>query len=126
MKKDKRYSNTTIKRTKNNRNNRGHGFLKKVPLFILTAVIITGCASVFGNGFVNAQEISGSVQTYESSKCFKSIKIQPGDSLWTIAQENKDAHYASVQEYIDEIKQINNLSSDLIHSGQYLTVVYYI
>ncbi len=118
--------------------------LKKVISALAAAVILAGCAAGFESSLVNAQDDTPEActqeeyaqgkynqeQTDEPSdhhevKCYKSIEIQPGDSLWSIAEKNMDAHYTSVNEYIEEIKQINDLHSDLIHSGQYLSIAYY-
>ncbi len=97
--------------------------MRKSFFAILAAVILAGSIAGFGSGLVNAQETAQ--PGYNEVKCYKSIEIQPGDSLWSIAEENMDAHYTSTNEYIEEIKQINNLHSDLIHSGQYLSIAYY-
>lgn len=57
-------------------------------------------------------------------KSFISIEIEEGDTLSSIAEE-----YAltpsQYRDYIDEIKNINNLKSDKIHSGCYLLVPLY-
>lgn len=58
-------------------------------------------------------------------KYYKSIEIESGDTLWGIAEEYMTSEYASVQEYIDEIKQINHLTSDNIHDSKHLMVAYY-
>ena len=65
---------------------------------------------------------SNEVNTY---KYYTSIEVQKGDTLWTIAQQyaGDDADYAS---YIEEVKDMNQLTSDTIHAGEYLTVSYYI
>ena len=67
----------------------------------------------------NAQE---SPITY---KYYKSIVIQPGDTLWDIALEYKTDDYGSTQEYVDELKEINSLESDSIQESQYLMIAYY-
>ena len=63
---------------------------------------------------------SNEVNTY---KYYTSIEVQKGDTLWTIAQQyaDDDADYAS---YIEEVKEMNQLTSDTIHAGEYLTVSY--
>ena len=38
---------------------------------------------------------------------------------------NQPNAYKSNKEYIDEVKQINGLSSETIHEGQHLLIVYY-
>lgn len=57
-------------------------------------------------------------------KSFISIEIKAGDTLTSIASE----HALSVSEYEDyitEVKQINNLEGDTIHAGCYLMVPVY-
>ena len=60
-----------------------------------------------------------------SFKYYKSIEIEEGDTLWGIAEEYMSDEYDSVQEYIAELKEINQLMTDDIQSANYLTVVYY-
>ncbi len=55
---------------------------------------------------------------------YTSIEIKPGDSLWSIACEYCFDMDMSVNDYIQEIKTLNHLSSDAITSGQYLTIMY--
>ena len=56
----------------------------------------------------------GTQTTYES------IRIAGGDSLWSIAQQ-----YHGIEEtadFVEELKVLNNLSSDRIQAGSYLLV----
>ncbi len=110
------------KKMPSHKNNR-QTLKRKVLAAVFSAVILAGCIAGFDKGLVNAQEYARTADT--EVKCYKSIEIQPGDSLWSIAEEYQDAHYTSTNEYIKEIKQINHLQSDLIHSGRYLTITYY-
>lgn len=57
-------------------------------------------------------------------KYYKSIELSYGDTLWEIAEEYMDDSYDSIYEYIEELKTINGLTSERIHAGRYLTVVY--
>lgn len=62
-------------------------------------------------------------------KCYKklvSVKIEQGDSLWSIATEYYSPECGDLHNYIDEIKDTNNLSGDTIHSGSYILVPYYL
>lgn len=64
--------------------------------------------------------------TKQEHKYIKSIPIQSGDSLWSIAERYADQeHYRNYFEYMEEIKQINNLKSDKIQAGNYLVIVYF-
>lgn len=57
-------------------------------------------------------------------KYYKSIQIQPGDTLWEIAEDTMTSEYDSVAEYVDVLKDMNSLSSDNIEAGQYLMIAY--
>ncbi|MDE7298515.1 MAG: LysM peptidoglycan-binding domain-containing protein, partial [Lachnospiraceae bacterium] len=54
-----------------------------------------------------------------------SVCIEPGDSLWSIAQEYYSAECGSFSDYVAEIKRSNGLKGDTIHTGAYLIVPYY-
>ena len=54
-----------------------------------------------------------------------SIEVKKGDTLWSIASRYYSDEYDSMNTYIDEIRDCNGLSSDTIHSGNYIIVPYY-
>lgn len=56
---------------------------------------------------------------------YKSIQIQEGDNLWKIAGRYREGSSMTTEEYVKELKKMNGLKKDVIHAGQYLTVVYY-
>lgn len=60
-----------------------------------------------------------------SFKYYTSIEVSYGDTLWSIADEYACAEYASVNDYVDEVMQINHLKEDSIIAGQYLIIPYY-
>ncbi len=60
----------------------------------------------------------------ELEKRYKTIEIQHGDTLWSIASEYC-TETTSLEDYIKDIKFVNNLSSDNISSGNYLVVSYF-
>ena len=45
--------------------------------------------------------------------------------LEIIPEEYKTEHHESTQDYIDDLVVLNDLSSETIHAGQYLMVIYY-
>lgn len=60
------------------------------------------------------------------NKYYKSIMIERGDSLWSIAKENIDYdYYKSINEYIQDIKRMNSLKSDKLISGRNIIIPYY-
>ena len=87
--------------------------------FMLTIllVFIFLCVIMLRNRMVQARE---SVQ-YE--KTFQSIEIESGTTLTSIAQEYSISDYDN---YIEEVKKINNLHDDTIHAGCYLMIPVYV
>lgn len=57
-------------------------------------------------------------------KYYTSIEIQQGDSLWSIAGKYSENSGMTVAQYVKELKNMNGLKEDIIHSGHYLTVMY--
>ena len=60
-----------------------------------------------------------------STPYYKSVRIQEGDSLWEIARQYREGSSMSMDEYVNQLRQMNGLKKDTIHTGQYLTVVYF-
>lgn len=58
-------------------------------------------------------------------KYYTSIEIENGGSLWDIAEEYSSVEYESLEAYIDEVKEINHMDSDLVYAGSYLCIPYY-
>lgn len=65
---------------------------------------------------------AGAYKEYEKS--FITIEINSGDTLTSIAEEYALSADQYIK-YIDEVKSINNLNNDTIHSGCYLIVPIY-
>ncbi len=61
----------------------------------------------------------------ERVKLVTSVEIKKGDTLWSIASEYISDEYDSVKDYIKEIKKSNGMSSDEIHTGNYIVIPYY-
>ena len=97
-------------------------YLRKLSLVLASVIVIMGLSISFAPHFVDAHE---SEPAAAAEKLYKSIEIEKGDSLWSIAEEYRNHNTESVFEYIDILKEVNGLHSDDIHEGQYLTIVYY-
>ena len=80
------------------------------------AVIVLFVSMSFSAFFVSAKE--------KDTPDYKSIKIEKGDTLWDIANENLPEKYSSTEEYVKVLKEINGLSSDKIYSGENLMIMY--
>ena len=94
---------------------------QKMVLLLATVFVITIGSVVFGSIFSSAKNPDEDIQRY---KYYKSIVIEQGDSLWSIAQEYK-SNDVTTKEYVEELKELNALKSENIREGQHLMVAYY-
>lgn len=102
------------------RKGRGGSVRKSIFFFVVfTAIVLFSAYN--GSGRVHAYE--GRLESY-NNKYYKSIEVQAGDTLWDIAEVYMDESYHSVNEYVNELIEINQLGSGKIHEGRYLTIVY--
>lgn len=101
---------------------RAKAVAKRRMILLLTMIFMVTIGSVVFGGIFSSAQTTETPVTY---KYYKSIKIEKGDTLWSIAKEYCTENYEDTREYIEELKEINNLTSDEIHHGQYLVVAYY-
>lgn len=92
----------------------------KLSIIIIGAALFVAVL-MFG---ADKKEKMADASTY-NVKYFKCITIDSDDTLWSIAEENMSEEYSSINDYIDEVKSINNLIGDKIYSGATLVVPYY-
>lgn len=93
----------------------------KALFVILALILLTG--SVFSGKF--ALTANAGTEAGERYKYYTSVQIEKGDSLWSIAQEYISEEYESIDEYINEVMNINHLATDKIYEGNYLCIPYY-
>lgn len=91
-----------------------------VTLMVLAAAV---CIILFSNHNVTNADESGNKANL--TKYYKTITIEAGDTLWSIAKEYKSGDYKSTQDYVDELISMNNLHSDQITSGEKLVIAYF-
>lgn len=96
--------------------------IEKRILFVTITLIFILLAAW---GISSLEDSSSAKASVESYKYYTSIQVKQGDSLWSIAGNYISADYTDMNDYIDEIKDLNHLSSDAIHAGEYLLVPYY-
>lgn len=91
---------------------------------LILVLVLAVCMTMFSGGImVHAKEKEDAHQT--RYKYYTCIQIEAGDTLWNIAGRFLEGCDCSREEYIREIRQLNDLKGDSIRTGQYLTVVYY-
>lgn len=91
-------------------------------MLVMTVCLIITCSVSLNSFRANAKDDS----VKASYKYYKSITIDNDDTLWSIAEEYMDEdHYASVNDYINEVKSMNSLTDDKIRYGEHIIIPYY-
>lgn len=85
------------------------------------AVVLT--AIIAGSSLLKTYQAKAS-NAYEEVVYYKSIRISEGDTLWTIADQYMGNEFEDKQSYIEEVKRLNHLNGDTIHTGSYLMIPY--
>lgn len=80
---------------------------------------------IFASGFFITKSFAKEENSTPNYKYYTSIKIENGDTLWSIAERYISNEYESIYDYIRELKKMNNLSNDNIVAGENITVAYY-
>lgn len=98
--------------------------------FIIAIAIIVIIAVILLLAIPQRVGASSNAEQVDTQKIYKSVEIQTGDSLWSIASiyYNDDytcLHYDDINDYIKELKSMNGLKDDVIHQGANITVAYY-
>ncbi len=101
-----------------------YGVMRHSGLVICSILFILCSCMYFGMFRVSAKEIDQQRTSDAIEICYTSRLIEPGDSLWSIAEETITDRYGSVSEYVEALKVMNHLDSDTIHAGQYLMIAY--
>lgn len=75
-------------------------------------------------GVVSVKEVSAS-EHGDRRKVITSVEIMQGDTLWDIASEYYSDEFDNMNDYIKEIKKVNNMPTDKIVAGNYIIIPYY-
>lgn len=107
---------------RNRRSRRKQALLQKGAFTCMTALFVM----IFALSVFSLSAKADSTEHANEYKYYTSHRIEQGESLWSIASTSMDdEHYDSVQDYIDEIKTVNQISGDQIQSGNYLLLPYF-
>lgn len=113
----------TSSRSRRRKQKRSANLFKKVLLLISCVIIFTIMFSLItskssASSVVHAEEHLSELE-------FELVEIQPGDTLWSIAEDHMTPGFHDIRDYIDAIKTCNQLDTDQINYGNYLLIPYY-
>lgn len=94
----------------------------KVALYTICTALITVVLIIF---LFNTGKPVNAAPEHELHKYYTSVEIQPGDTLWEIADTYKTEGYSNRKSFIKEIQELNHIDDDQITSGCYLLIPYY-
>lgn len=86
-------------------------------------IVLTGI--MFFLLFCTTTTANAGTQNSIRYKYYTSIEVSEGSSLWEIAETYMTEEYDSIEDYINEVKQINHMKNDLLYGGSYICVPYY-
>jgi len=92
-------------------------------ILALTIILVIAFGILLGTSINALASSDKDISSY--NKYYVSIRVESGDTLWTIADEYIDGFNLSKNDYIAEVSQINQISEDEIHAGDYIVVPYY-
>lgn len=89
------------------------GFVLALSVMLITSAVI-----------MLKVDAKDTVRPLNVEKKYQTIVIESGDTLWSIAHTYAE-DYVTIDEYIEELKIMNNLSGDRIDEGANLMITYY-
>ena len=98
-------------------------FNNKVQVSAICISIIIMLLIICSGIIIANAAVSDDVKS-DQSKYYTSISIEKGDTLWSIAS-NYVSGPKTISNYVNDLKEINNLQTDCIYQGQNLIVYYY-
>ena len=100
-----------------------HSFKKDILMVMICILLSAGVFFIFHMMHNEASVVYA--EEHLSELQYKIVKIHYGDSLWSIAEDNMNPGYHDIKEYIEEIRECNQLSGDQITAGASLMIPYY-
>lgn len=100
------------------RRNRRQAYQKKV-----LTILVMAMAMVFV--FCGFSAMGSTSQPEDAKMVYEAVIIEPGDTLWSIANVYASHTEDSVETYIKNVKKMNDLHGDRIVDGEALLIYYY-
>lgn len=94
------------------------------PVMALMFTFIFAFVFVIGMQFVNVSANKASSASVKRE--YISIEVEAGDTLYDIAKEYMGVGYSSVDDYIKDIKSVNNITEDTVYAGKNIIIPKYV
>lgn len=88
-----------------------------MAVFLISAALLVW---IVLTGFSGMSVVKAPVYKY-----YTAVTVRCNDTLWEIASEHISEEYSSMNSYLKEIRELNNMKSDAVYYGQKLVLPYY-
>ncbi|MCR5415827.1 MAG: LysM peptidoglycan-binding domain-containing protein [Pseudobutyrivibrio sp.] len=88
----------------------------------ISLVIVAFVAIIISLVFFSTR--ASATNSREIYTCYESYEIQPGDTLWTIADDYLTVEDSDKDDFIARTKALNHMVDDDITAGNYIVVEY--
>ena len=119
----RKYNHKISKRANENLQKRRAIAHRQRSILAIAILIIISLGILLGTSMNASASAKGDVASY--NKYYKSIRIEAGDTLWTIADEYIADLNIDKKDYIREICELNGIYEDDIRTGDYVVITYY-
>ncbi len=92
-------------------------------IIAIVIIILISLGVLLGTGMNVLASTKDDPSSY--NKYYTSIRVEAGDTLWSIADEYIMNLNIDKTDYINEICKLNNIDADEIVAGEYIVVSYY-
>ena len=101
-------------------------FYCKGALHMKKILIVISAFLVFSSSFFGKNIMSAMAEEPDRAPQHTSIRIEDGETLWSIADRYGKEAGIDTACYMEELKRMNGLSGDeILYAGRHLTVCYY-
>lgn len=95
----------------------------QMGVIAIVVIIIISLGILLGTGISALASSKEDPASY--NKYYKSVCVESGDTLWTIADDYIQNLNIDKLDYIEEICELNQIDGDHIQAGEYIVVAYY-
>lgn len=90
---------------------------RRIAFTVIVITLVVLFVMLFDRLYVTAEKPS-------AYKYYTDVRVQNNDTLWTIAERYMTEEYDSIEDYVHELREINNLGC-VVEYGQQIMVPYY-
>ena len=119
----RKYNHKISERANESLNRREAVVRSQICVIAIIVIVIVSLSVLLGTGIHALASSKADPASY--NKYYKSVRVEAGDTLWTIADEYIQDMDIDKKEYIAEVCEINNIQEDEINAGDYIIVSYY-